>query len=188
MRKIAFVLTTFIYVTAIVVVAFVGILAEVRNATVEVTAIVLEEARFLAPGRYLTYPDIAPVESSIYAIFARPDSSSEEQSEYDITWNVGGVAFDYVIQIRGYTTIMESDTWKDGKGNLRLSAFVKPENATIQDLNYSLVGVEEDMTISQSGILTFQEKRTGIFAFDVQIKAQDTSYKVSNIHIIAVGY
>lgn len=192
MKKITAIVVSLIYVTAIVVVAFMGVLAEIRNQTVDVANIVLTEARYLTPGYVLTYPTGTKVLDSDYAIFSRPTQEGEGQTEVDIAWNIGGLSYDYVIQIRGYKTIMEYSGWKDGTGNLSLSAFVLPENATKQELLYNVYdengGTLPDISISDAGLLHFEEKRGGVFSFLVRISATDNSYKVCNIHVIAVGY
>ena len=192
MKKITVILVSLIFVAAILTVGILGVLSEIHNVTIEVESIVLLEARNLPAGQILTYPEGTTVPDSDYAIFSRPKEGQPSQTDYNIEWNIGGVSYDYVIQMRGYKTIMDDANWKDGQGNFALGAFVLPEDATVQALHYALFdgdGAEPaDMTISEQGLIHFAEKRNGVFAFDARISATDNSYKVCNIHFIAVGY
>lgn len=190
MKKITVILVSVVYVSAIIVVAFLGVLAETRNATVEVTKIVLDQTRDLASGGILTYPTGTRVEDSIYAIYSRPDGEGEASS--DIAWTIDGIRFDYVIQVRGYATIYERGDWKDGKGCFDLGAFVLPENATEQRLIYQLSDSNGDQpsfaSINEEGLISFSEAVTGITAFQASISATDNSGIVCNVRFIMVGY
>ncbi len=190
MKKVTIILVGITYVVAIIVVAVLGVLAEMHNVTVDVESIVLVEARNLAAGNILTYPEGTNVPDSDYAIFSRPGSDGKGQTEYPIEWNIGGVHYDYVIQIRGYQKIL-ADTWKDGQGNFSVAAFVLPEEATVKTLNYSLYedsgNKPADMTISQQGLIHFEQARSGIFTFNASISATDNSYKECHIRFVVVG-
>ena len=192
MKKITIILVSLIFAAAILAVGILGVLSEIHNVTVEVEAIVLTQARNLPAGQILTYPEGTTVLDSDYAIFSRPKEGEPSQSEFPIEWNIAGISYDYVIQMRGYKAIMDDAKWKDGQGNFDLSAFVLPENATVQTLHYALVdsdgGVPSDMSISEQGLIHFKSKRNGVFTFDARISATDNSYKVCNVHFIAVGY
>lgn len=191
MKKITAILVGLIFVASILAVGIIGVLSEIHNVTVEVESIVLEEARNLASGQALTYPAGTTVLDSDYAIFSRPKEGEEGQKDFNIEWNIAGVSYDYVVQIRGYRRIMEDASWKDGQGYFSLSAFVLPENATVPTLHYALfdgLKAPEDIAISEKGMIHFKEKRTGIFSFDARISATDNSYKVCNVHFVVVGY
>ena len=190
MKKVTILLVGVTYVVAIIVVAVLGVLAEVHNVTIDVQSIVLIEARDLPAGNYLTYPETSAVPDSQYAIFSRPGADGEGQTEYPIEWNIGGIRYDYVIQIRGYSQVM-SDAWKEGKGNFSVESFVLPENATFKTLDYALFedngNTPSDITISKQGLIHFEQERTGIFTFNARISATDNSYTVCNIRFIVVG-
>lgn len=190
MKKITVILVSIVYVTAIIVVAFLGVLAETKNQTVNVTSIVLDQARNLTQGGVLTYPTGTLPQDSIYAIFSRPENG--EGGSYDIAWTIDGIRFDYVIQIRGFTTIYEREDWKDGQGCFDLGAFVLPENATEQRLLYRLNDSSGDeptfATIGEDGLITFSDKVYGITTFQAVIQSTDNSGVTCNIRFIVAGY
>ena len=190
MKKVTILLVGITYVTAIIIVAVLGVLSQFYNVTVEVESIVLVEARDLDAGYYQTYPEGTAVTESQYAIFSRPGADGQGQTDYPIEWNIGGIRYDYVIQIRGYAQIM-TDTWKEGRGNFSIESFALPEDATFPTLDYALYednGSEPaDIKVSQQGLIHFEQERTGIFTFNARISATDNSYKVCNIRFIVVG-
>ncbi|MCR5348819.1 MAG: hypothetical protein K6E59_04350 [Bacilli bacterium] len=194
MKKITALLVAAVYLFAVVLISVLGVVSEVRNQTVEVTQIILTCARNLPQGGLLTYPENQPLSSSITALYSRPDGTTPppEGAEY-VTWSIGGIRFDYVLQVRSFNPIYDDPKWKDGQGNLDLSAFALPENATKQELTYSLFDAEGNKAIGTSvneqGIVHFDTKLTADYtSFLLTISATDNSGMTCNVRLIVAGY
>lgn len=195
MKKITIIIVSAIYVLSIVVVAFLGVLSEVKNVTVPVEKIVLKEMRNVGFGGMLTYPQGTKAADSIYAIFSRPDSNGyvvDDPAAAEITWNVAGLDLDYVIQIRSLEAFFDSARWNQTLGSFDLGAYVLPENATYTDIRYYLdekeKASEQGISLSEDGVVKFSSPLTEpFFSFIVSISAVDNSNVTCNVRFMVRG-
>ena len=199
MKKITFIFVGIIYVVAIIMVAFLGVRAEVVNQTVEVTSIVLKEAAELKAGENLVYPAGVEPKNSTYMLYCRPEeenidiSTGKSSSTGSVVWNSDTVRYNYAFQVRGLKTIYESATWRDGKGHFDLGAYVLPEDATKQELIYTVTdssgAYPKELTVDNQGMLTFHAQITAKIAYyTVKIAATDNSMVASYVSFMVAGY
>ena len=196
MKKITFILVGVIYFAAIIIVAFLGVRAEVSGQTIEVTAIYMEKAIGVDPGAYRTLPEGVEPKASTYVVYARPkeqDIDPETGKAGGITWNTGEYRYDYVVQIRNFNPIADDPNWVDGRGHFSLKCFVAPEDATKQDLTYALTdstGLSpENVTIDNQGMVTFVETPTAKAThYNLLVAPTDNSLVRCHVRFTVVGY
>ena len=192
MKKAVIAIVSVIYVVSIIIVAFLGVQAEVLDNLVDVNVekIVLDELSDedkLVGGEYTYYNDaIQSEESKIYTSFSRPleEEIDEKGKRGSETWNkvVGGEIqdrYNYVIKIWSLKTIFSDPSWKDGAGKFKINAHVLPKEATKQKINYALVG-NDGITINEDGLITLA-KFDGATSFEVIMTATDASQVYSKI-------
>ena len=197
MKKVTFIFIGVIYVLAIILVAFLGVQSHIQNQTVEVTDIVLTQAKDMGKGEILTYPEGSQLKASVYALYTRPEEDQiDENGKYNgVIWNVGseGDRYDYVVQIRDFNVVADSASWRDGPMHFDLGAMVLPENATKKDLAYSIQdsngNTPSNATISPNlGLIHFTEKFAKKTHFRVFIRSTDNSGIQRLIDVIVGAY
>ena len=196
MKKITFVFVGIVYFVAIIVIAFLGVHPGVYKQTIDVTGIVLNEAENMGKGEHVTYPEGSAIVDSVYTLYARPDEAAISpltgKSGY-VTWNLGGIEFDYVIQIRDFNTIYESPDWRYGPTHFDLGAHVTPEDATITTLHYAVSALNgqemKQVEIDDKGMMTFTEKlEDTVTTFTATITSADNSGIVCDVCFVVRGY
>ena len=196
MKKAIIAIVSVIYVIAIILVAFLGVQAEIRESAkkVEATGISLSDLKDNPTGHYIYYYDGSENKNArVYEILSRPDEELiAEDGTYDKnTWSAGGVDYGFIIKIYNLNYIIDTPDWKVGQtqGTYGINATVLPEDATMQSLLYSKVGAEESgITIDdKTGVLTFAKIDANAL-FTVGVSATDNSGLTVNIRFIVSKY
>ena len=183
-----------IYVFAIILVAFLGVQSEIHNATINVETIVLKDVAELAEGEEYTYYRSTTQQDNttrVYSITVRPLDENIDENNYDVNgnlWEINEVKFNYIIKIWNFKYIYENSHWKDGQQNFFLNAYALPEDSK-QDLRYILSNISEEyVTVSQEGVVRFEQKLTSVATFNLTISSTDTSGVKSYINFIVAPY
>ena len=190
-----------IYVVSIIIVAFLGVRAEVLDSLVDINVenIVLDELSEedkLIGGEYTYYNDaVQSTSSRVYSSYSRPNEEEidpETGKQGTLSWNIyeEGEAepdkFNYIIKIWNLKTIFDDPSWRDGVGKFKIFAHVLPKEATKQKINYSIVG-SNDITIDENGVISL-EKFATIKIFEVIMSATDSSQVYSKISFTVNKY
>ena len=200
MKKAVIAIVSVIYVVSIIIVAFLGVQAEVLDNLVDVNVekIVLDELSDedkLVGGEYTYYNDaIQSTASRVYSSYSRPNEEEidpETGKKDTLSWNIyeeGKVAdrFNYIIKVWDLNTIFDDPSWKDGVGKFKINAHVLPKNATKQKITYSVIG-SADVSIDENGVISLQ-KSTKPSIFEVIMYATDASQVYSKISFTVQKY
>ncbi len=194
MKKIMIAFVSLLYVTAIVVIAFLGIRAEVNPAKIitEVETIVLDEVKGTDSRKYEYYYDGTTDENKlVYGVYTRPDEEEINKTtggdaNGDL-WNIGSDKMNYIVKIYNFKYVYDTPNWigNQPKGTYQIKASVIPENSSMQDVLFatSFEGVQLD----EDGLLTFS-KTTEILRFTVNIKSTDNSGTNINVRFLIQKY
>lgn len=200
MKKAVIAIVSVIYVVSIIIVAFLGVQAEVLDNLVDINVekIVLDELSDedkLVGGEYTYYNDaIQSTASRVYSSYSRPNEEEidpETGKKDTLSWNIyeeEKVAdrFNYIIKVWNLNTIFDDPSWKDGVGKFKINAHVLPENATKQKITYSVIG-SADVSIDENGVISLQ-KSTKPSIFEVIMYATDASQVYSKISFTVQKY
>ena len=201
MKKAVIAIVSVIYVVSIIIVAFLGVQAEVLDNLIDINVekIVLDELSDedkLVGGEYTYYNDaIQSTASRVYSSYSRPNEEEidpETGKKDTLSWNIYEEGqsepdkFNYIIKVWNLNTIFDDPSWRDGVGKFKLNAHVLPENATKQKITYSAVGTT-DVTIDENGVISL-EKFANIRIFEVIMAATDASRVYSKISFTVQKY
>ena len=164
-----------IYLIAIIVVAFLGVRAEIIKSKerVDATGITLSEFKDNVPGEIVNYYfDGSESEDKIlYTAYYKPETLDEEGYDDDGNlWRTPNyteenpIFYDYIIRIKKWTWLYNYE-WRDGKTNFKINGKVVPDNASHQDLVYSTTEANE-------GDLYELENTTGKIHFLKQLESR----------------
>ena len=187
-----------IYVIAIILVAFLGVQAEIRESAkkVEATGISLLDLKDNETGQYTYYYDGSANKSArVYTILSRPEEETinpeTHTDEAGDTWEVNNVKFSFIIKVWNLNYIMDTPSWKPGQeqGKYAINASVLPEDATMQSLLYAKVGADESgITVDDKlGEVNFTKVESTTF-FTITVSATDNSGLAVNIRFIVAKY
>ena len=180
MKKIIIGFISILYVTAIVIVGFIGIRMEVNPAKIvkEVEYIFLNEIKGDEDGIFEYYYDGSDDRDKlVYAVYSRPKKNQPDpyiNDELDgEPWDFGGIKYDYMIRFYNLDFILQNENWINGqeKGTYMINVQVMPENSTVQEVSYY---TSSDEIIFDEGLITFAESNKG-YRFDMNIMAADNS-------------
>lgn len=195
MKKITALFVGVLYFVAIIIVAFLGVQAEISNQTVEVTAIVLKEAENAAKGEQMFYPSGTDKKTCVYQLDKRPSEEDiGEDGKYNkLIWNESdGKKLDYIYTIWNFNTVADSASWRDGPMHFNLGAKVEPDNATKRELLYSIydsTGGQEKASIDATGVIEFKQKYTAPVTYlYVSIRPTDNSSISSLVELRITAY
>ena len=183
-----------VYTIAIILVAFLGIRAEIHNPTVNVENIFLRDTDSMEAGEIFTYYSSETQQDTttrIYSILIRPTDENIDENHKDEEgnlWEINGNNYDYIVKIWNFNYIFENTNWRDGVSFFDLGAYAYPSDAR-QTLRYVLSNISEEyLTVNQNGILHFEKKFTSLTNFDLSIAATDTSGVKLKLNFISVPY
>ena len=201
MKKALVAIVSVIYVVSIIIVAFLGVRAEILSTLIDtpVEKILLDDLSSedkLVGGEYTYYND-ATQTHRVYSEYSRPkDEEIGENGKKDgIIWNVYEEGeeepdkYDYSIKIWDLNTIYDDASWRDGEGKFKIFAHVYPEDATNQNIVYSVSGATEEypVTIDKEGVISLP-KAENIGMFDVIMSAADASLVMAKISVTVRNY
>ena len=158
MKKAITVIIAALYVVAIVIIAFFGSEIRAESKITHVTDIVLNLESYSIGA------------TKVYDV--NRNSKWEENKEENVK---------YTIVIRDYNYFFTSM----GNG-MQLNASAKPVDATISDLNYSIIVGEQYTQISETGAFAFTEKLTSSSAAQIKISSTDNSGVFIKVGIAAI--
>lgn len=198
MKKAMIAIVATIYVVSIIIVAFLGVRAEMLPALIDVNVekIVLDELsseELMVCGEYTYYNDATQsLSSRVYSSYSRPneeDIGPDGKKDSNL-WNYTEEGeepdkYNYIIKIWNLNTMFE-DGWRDGTGKFKINAHVLPENATKQKITFSLIGAD-DIFISEDGIISLSKFDT-IRIFEVVMSSTDSSQVYSKISFTVRNY
>ena len=196
MKKIIGLFISILFVSAIILVTFLGVRAEVNPSKniVEVQTIVLDEIKGSESKEFNYHYDGSDNKSTlVYTVLARPFDNQinalGEDSKGNV-WNMSGIKFQYIVKIMNFQYIYDTDNWisNQKKGTYQIRPSVIPENSTIQEVTYSSTIINNSIELSDKGLLTFKEKTDEVEAFTVTIKATDNSNTSVNIRFLVNKY
>ena len=197
MKKITALFVVVIYAISIIMVAFLGVQAEISNRTVEVTSIVLKEAEDANPGDQYFFPSGTNKSSCIYQLDVRPkeeEIDEETGKKGTLTWNdSSGNRMDYIITIWNFNRVADDTSWRDGLMHFNIGAMVEPHDATKKDLTYTILdsgGVTPDnASIDNLGVITFKEKfAVTVTNFYIHILPTDNSTATCLVQVRVTKY
>ncbi len=198
MKKAITAIVSVIYVIAIILVAFLGVQAEIRESAkkVEATGISLLDLKDNPTGHYIYYYDGSENKSArVYEIISRPEEEQidpvTKADEKGDTWEINNVKFGFIIKVFNLNYIIDTPDWKVGQiqGSYAINATVLPEDATMQSLLYSKVGAEDSSIEidNKTGVITFP-KLNSTTLFTVGVSATDNSGLTINIRFVVQKY
>lgn len=190
MKKAMIAIVSAVYVVAIVIVAFLGVRAEISNITILVDNIQLLDLEDKEAGAsYTYYQDPLDTKTRVYTVAKRPNEEDISEAEYSL-WNLQGRKFDYAYKIFGFKTVYDGISWRDGATHFKVNAKAYPSDATKKELIYTLTGQEENVvTINKdNGEITFNKKLTSNTIFQVAIRATDKAATTININFVVAAY
>ena len=196
MKKIIALFISLLFVSAIILVTFLGMRAEVSPSKeiIEVQAIVLDEIKGSESKIFNYHYDGSEDESTlVYTVLERPfdnQINAYGEDKDGNVWNLSGTKFQYIIKMINFNYIYETDNWMSNqkKATYQLRPSVIPENSTIQEVTYSSSIVTNNVELSENGLLTFKEKLEDDEIFTVNIKATDNSNTSANVRFIVNSY
>ena len=201
MKKAMIAIVASIYVVSIIIVAFLGVRAEVLASLIDVNVerIVLDELSDedkLVGGEYTYYNDaVQSISSRVYSSYSRPNEEEidpETGKQGTLSWNIYEEGeeepdkFNYIIKVWNLNTIFDDPSWRDGSGKFKINAHVLPKEATKQKITYSIIGNNE-ITIDENGVISL-EKFDNISIFEVIMSATDSSQVFSKISFTVQKY
>ena len=170
MKKALIAIISVIYVVALIIVSFLGVRAEVKNQTIEVEGIVLNNQSMYYPGLPET-----PINRYL-AVYQRPEADKIDEDGIGkidrVNWDFNGISRDYAIYIDDYYYF-----YNTGR-KYTIDCNVVPSNATKKELTYSLLASEamrEKVQLAQNELtFSFTDNRSYV-DFDVIVRSKDLS-------------
>lgn len=199
MKKIMIAIVSAVFVISIVIIAFLGVQAQVHNETILVNDIILDgfkldENNKVKPGEIVEYRNSE--NKLIYSLYSRhleediDESSGKDYYEQNL-WNAkNGDRYDYNIKIWDFNYVYESSDWLDGKTNFKIKASTIPQNATKRGLIYVLntSNAKDYVDVTSDGVITFKKKLESALPFVITVKTEDYSDVTKKIYITANKY
>jgi len=196
MKKALIAIISAIYVVAIIVVAFLGVRAQVITTTTLVESIEIDDLYNKESGSTYTFE---AGNSKIYTAYKRPDDSLIDPNEHKdsvnkIIWddyqdNKLIRKIDYAVRIYNFNYIYDSNEWRDGATKFAINAKAYPRNATNLGLIYTIFGVDESyISIDKDGIMTFNSNTQGTKSFTLAITSTDKQSLTVYVKFTVRGY